>query len=43
MEQLQRSAVWQKALMSASGHKRTSKHIRAMSALPPIADIPERD
>ena len=26
-------------LMSALGHKRTSKHVRAMSALPPIADM----
>jgi hypothetical protein len=25
------------------GHKRTSKHIGAMSALPPKADIAERD
>src|SRR5262249_45987683 len=25
--------------MSALGHKRTSQHVRAMSALPPIADI----
>ena len=29
--------------MSALGHKRTSAHIRVMSALPPKADIAERD
>jgi hypothetical protein len=27
------------ALMSASGHKRTFREVRAMSALPPKADI----
>jgi hypothetical protein len=27
------------ALMSAVGHKRTSRHVRSMSALPPKADI----
>jgi hypothetical protein len=26
-------------MMSALGHKRTSKHVRIMSALPPKADI----
>jgi hypothetical protein len=29
--------------MSALGHKRTSKQARSMSALPPEADIAERD
>jgi hypothetical protein len=28
-----------KAQMSALGQKQTSEHVRAMSALPPIADI----
>jgi|SRR5262245_59535921 len=35
----QRSAVPAKGLMSALGHKRTSKQVRAMSALPPKADM----
>ena len=30
-------------LMSALGHKRTSAHVRVMSALPPKADIGEGD
>jgi hypothetical protein len=30
-------------LMSALDQKRTSEHVRAMSALPPKADIRERD
>jgi len=29
--------------MSALGQKRTSEHVRVMSALPPKADIPESD
>ena len=29
--------------MSALGHKRTSEHLQSMSALPPKADIAERD
>ena len=29
--------------MSALGQKRTSEHVRSMSALPPKADIAERD
>jgi hypothetical protein len=29
--------------MSALGHKRTSEHIRVMSALPPKADIRQSD
>ena len=32
-------SVTAKGLMSALGHKRTSQHVRAMSALPPKADI----
>src|SRR5215472_15164652 len=32
-----------KALMSALGQKRTFEHVRAMSALPPKADIRCRD
>jgi hypothetical protein len=32
-----------KGLMSALGQKRTLEHLRAMSALPPKADIAERD
>ena len=30
-------------LMSALGHKRTLRNVRSMSALPPKADIAERD
>src|SRR5215467_15559293 len=32
-----------KRSMSALGHKRTFRNVRAMSALPPKADIPEID
>jgi hypothetical protein len=35
-------ALWRFGTMSALGHKRTSKYIRAMSALPAKADIAER-
>ena len=28
--------------MSALGHEQTSRHVRVMSALPPIADIHQR-
>ena len=31
--------IWQNALMSALGHKRTLRHVQAMSALPPKADV----
>jgi hypothetical protein len=31
------------SLMSDLGQKRTSAHVRVMSALPPKADIAERD
>jgi hypothetical protein len=36
-----RNAVPAKALMSALGQKRTSPHVRVMSALPPKADVVE--
>jgi hypothetical protein len=39
MEQLQRSAVPQKRLMSALGQKQTFNDACPMSALPPKADI----